>query len=482
MAEPGDAKQDDAQPSNVKTDLEELRAPKTVATDVVSECKVKGILWCIVVIAVISPTFLYALDNTIMANVRPSIIDTFGRVDMLTWLCVSYSMGEVGANPLWGKLNDQFDSKILYLLAVLIFEVGSAVIGIYVGTVTIISTMTTPSERTEYLNFVGMAWSLGTVLRPIIGGAFADSSATWRWAFYINICIAAVAVPASVWLVPPITNKSPYSVLHRIKRVDYLGAVLFLGGVVTVIMILGLGGAEYEWKSREMIALYATTVVIWAAFGLQQRFSLFTTDRISSVQLVGDYEMVIMFIWTALAIANCVVTIYSLPLFFQFAHGETALRSASYTLPFVFSFIVIAGATGPLFAKYPIAKIFGYTVIQGISVGPVIQLGYTVAQTKVPRNVVPQVTAFLTWIATAVFLNRTTDDIIEILPGTPRDVIQASINGARTGLLESLYAKDRLRVLYTIARNVGMVFYLNIAGSALGLLTCLAMKREKLKL
>lgn len=66
-----------------------------------NERKLKGFSWFIVVVAILAPTFLYALDNTIMANVRPSIIDTFDRVDMLTWLSVSYPMGEVGANPLW---------------------------------------------------------------------------------------------------------------------------------------------------------------------------------------------------------------------------------------------------------------------------------------------------------------------------------------------------------------------------------------------
>lgn len=63
--------------------------------------KINGFRWFLVVIAVLSPTFLYALDNTIMANVRPSIIDTLGQLGMITWLTVSYPMGELGANPLW---------------------------------------------------------------------------------------------------------------------------------------------------------------------------------------------------------------------------------------------------------------------------------------------------------------------------------------------------------------------------------------------
>lgn len=69
--------------------------------DIVQVRKVRGVLWFLVVVAVLSATFLYALDNTVMANVRPSIVETFDRIDMLPWLSVSYPMGEVGANPLW---------------------------------------------------------------------------------------------------------------------------------------------------------------------------------------------------------------------------------------------------------------------------------------------------------------------------------------------------------------------------------------------
>lgn len=67
-----------------------------------SKRTITGLPWFVVNVAVLTATFLYALDNTVTANVRPAIIETFGnRVDMLPWLSVAYPMGEVGANPLW---------------------------------------------------------------------------------------------------------------------------------------------------------------------------------------------------------------------------------------------------------------------------------------------------------------------------------------------------------------------------------------------
>ncbi|KAI0839681.1 hypothetical protein F5Y06DRAFT_295050 [Hypoxylon sp. FL0890] len=236
---------------------------------------------------------------------------------------------------------------------------------------------------------------------------------------------------------------------------------------------------------------------------------------------IGDWEMVNLFSWTSIAIASVVVTIYTLPLFFQFTYGDSAPRAAVWTLPFIGAAVVSCGVSGPIFPKFAVympwfavsaalmligtgllttidyntsrGAIAGFTVIEGFSCGPVIQLGYTVAEVKASRTAVSDVTAFLSCaqmaglalslgIATTVFLNSVTHDISIILPNLPRDFIQASINGAKTTLLEDLSSKLRLRVLEAIARTAGKMFYLNVAGAALGFLTSLVMKRERIQL
>lgn len=57
--------------------------------------------------------------------------------------------------------------------------VGGA--GMYLGTLNLVAINTTITERPLYLGGVGITWGLGTILGPVIGGAFADSGATWRW-------------------------------------------------------------------------------------------------------------------------------------------------------------------------------------------------------------------------------------------------------------------------------------------------------------
>lgn len=441
-----------------------------------------------------------------------------------------------------GKLNSHFNSKKIYIAAVVLFEIGSAIAGaaqnmsmlivgrvlsglggsgIYVGTVNIISGMTMASERAQYLNFVGMAWSLGTILGPIVGGAFADSSATWRWAFYINICVAAVTLPACVVLIPSMKSDKPRPLWQRISKIDYLGVVLFFGGVLTIIMVLSFGGSVYGWSSGQMIGLYVAAVVAWTVFSVQQGFKLFTFDRIFPAEFVGDWEMVNLFAWTAIAISNLVITVYTLPLLFQFARGYSALRASVFMLPYIGAGVAAAGAGGPLFAKYPlyivwfagaaalmlignalmttvtintpVGVICAYTVVQGLGFGPVVQLGFTVAQVKKPKDQQRKVTAFLTCaqmgglalslgISTCIFLNRTTDQLAVILPNVPRDAVQAAINGARNGIFQTLQPEVLERVSAIIARNAAHLFYLNVAGAAMGFVTALLMPRERLVL
>jgi hypothetical protein len=67
--------------------------------------KIRGLRWAIVIVAIISSTFLYSLDNTIMANIRPGIIESLGHIEMLPWMSVSYPLGEVGSCPFWQVFN-----------------------------------------------------------------------------------------------------------------------------------------------------------------------------------------------------------------------------------------------------------------------------------------------------------------------------------------------------------------------------------------
>jgi MFS family permease len=71
--------------------------------------------------------------------------------------------------------------------------------GIYLGSLNYFLAMAAPEERSFYMALIGSCWGIGAILRLVIGGAFATSSATWRCAFYINLVIFALSAPAYVF-------------------------------------------------------------------------------------------------------------------------------------------------------------------------------------------------------------------------------------------------------------------------------------------
>ena len=89
--------------------------------------QITGIRWIIVVIAILSSTFLFALDNTVVADVQPNIVLSLGEIQKLPWLPIAFLVAAVSTNLIWGKIYGQFNAKWLYIFCTSLFEIGSAV-------------------------------------------------------------------------------------------------------------------------------------------------------------------------------------------------------------------------------------------------------------------------------------------------------------------------------------------------------------------
>lgn len=184
------------------------------------------------------------------------------------------------------------------------------------GALNLLAATTTNKERPVYISLMGICWGSGTVLGPVVGGAFADSSATWRWSFYINLVIGAVAAPAYILLLPPTnTHLREVKLLDRIRFIDWVGTVLISGAVVSGIMGVNFGGVLFAWNSGTIIGCFVCSGVLWILFGLQQGFSVFTTpeDRIFPCDIIRNWEADVLFAQTASGLGASIVAIYFIP-------------------------------------------------------------------------------------------------------------------------------------------------------------------------
>ncbi|KAL3481331.1 major facilitator superfamily domain-containing protein [Aspergillus californicus] len=502
---------------------------------------ISGWKWWLVMSSILSSIFFYALDNTVVADIQPVIINDLGELDKLTWLSVAFLLGATATNLIWGKVYGQFNAKWTYILNVLVFEIGSAICGaapsmnvmivgralcgvagagLYVGVMTLIAMTTTMPERPLYVGATGLTWGVGIVLGPVVGGGFSESNVGWRWAFYINLLIGGVCAPIYVFLLP---NKDPrpgVPLKERSREVDIVGSVLQMAALTTFVLAISWGGVTYPWNSGQIIGLFVASGVIFIILGFQQVFLVLTTleRRIIPVEFFGSRTVLILFASTAAAGASAFVPIYMIPLFFQFTRGDAALDAGVRLLPFIVVMVVTILINGALLSKFgyympwytaggllamvggalmytvdletSTSRIYGYTVILGLGVGLWLQASFAVAQAVVEPKSVPSAVGFITLaqfagitivmaIANAVFLNECLTEIPRILPDISRGEIQAAIQGT-SDLLDSLSPALHARVLETIVSGISKTYALVITAGSLVAVLSVFMKRERL--
>ncbi|KZF20176.1 MFS drug efflux transporter-like protein [Xylona heveae TC161] len=498
-----------------------------------------GAKWALVVISILSSILVYALDNTIVAVLIPPIVNDFKDVGDLGWLTVGFMIGGVASILPLGKLYNILDAKWLYLGSMIVFMAASALcggaptmnamivgrvfagaggIGLYIGVMTLLSVNTTEKERPAYLSLVGLVWGAGTVLGPVIGGAFEQ--VTWRWAFYINLIIGAVFSPVYLFMLPSFHPTSHVSLKERFGKLDGVGIVISIAAFITIIMPINFGGTLYSWSSGSIIALFVVSGVLWIAFGIQQGLALFTTKetRLFPVEFVRNKEAVLLFVLAAACNSAVFVPIYYIPIYFQFTRGDDALQSAVRLLPLIFLLCFTILSNGYLMSKmgyympwYAVGSafalvatvclsrinaststsyIYGFEALLGLGGGAFVQAGYAVIQSVVDADHVANAVSFMMIaqiggialslaIASSVFINGATVDLKHLLPNVPVKELQASISGTSSGLLAKLPESTRQNALNIIINNMGKTFIPAYAAAALAFVGAMFLRRKR---
>lgn len=184
----------------------------------------------------------------------------------------------------------------------------------YAGVLTLLSLTTTEKERPIYMAVPGLTWGAGTVLGPVIGGAFAISSVGWRFGFYINLFIGTLCAPVYLFLVPS-KDPRPGEAFHkRIKDIDFLGLTLLAGPTAAFIMALCFGGLTYVWSSSRVIALFVVSGVLFALFLGQQLSGFGIRQKVFPFALMKNINVVIIFLNEACSATACFLPCYFIPL------------------------------------------------------------------------------------------------------------------------------------------------------------------------
>lgn len=506
---------------------------------------IRGFRWLIVCISLYSTCFLYGLDTTIAADVQGPVIKVFGHASQIAWIGAGFPLGSVCVILILGTLLNMFNMKWVYVGAVVLFEVGSALCGgaptmsalivgrvlagaggsgIYLGSLQYFTVMTAEKERGFYLSLIAMSWGLGAVLGPVIGGAFAVSSATWRWAFYINLVIGAVSAPAFLFYLPPIHPMQGVSIRSRVASIDFVGLILGAGVWTSFLLAFTMAGAQWPWKDGRTIATFVVFGVVLVVYVLQQYFAFLTTPakRAFPVHLLRDRTQVLLYVVTAAGTTSLFVVVYYIPIYFQFVNNDGALMAAVRLLPFIVvavacnlvsgsflhfiklykgiyiigSVFLIAGG-GPLMVYLdPTSKtglIYGLTILVAVGTGLSMVTGYTISTLTVKpedtgaglslQNVSQiggQVIALA--VASQIYQSTAIKHLSAALAGEgfSQTEIQGAVAGAQSVLFESLDGELRDKAILSITSAMQMTFVMVPVAGAVMLLAGVCMRNEKL--
>ena len=308
--------------------------------------------------------FVAMLSSTVVSNALPRIVaDLEGTESGYTWVVVATLLTMTASTPVWGKLADLFNKKLLVQTALVMYSLGSlaaglapsmgsliaarAFQGLGVGGLTalvqvVIASIVSPRERGRYSGYIGAVFALATVSGPLAGGLIVDTPGLgWRWCFFVGLPVAALAfvVLQKTLHLPTVTRE---------VSIDYLGAVLIAGGVSTLLVWVSLAGHSFDWASGTTAALVALGLLLLAAATVTE---LRVSEPIIPLRLFRDRTTSLAtFASVMVGLSMFGATVY-LSEYFQIGRGMSPTHAGLMSVALVGGLLVSSIGTGRVISR-----------------------------------------------------------------------------------------------------------------------------------
>ncbi|MFI5086090.1 MAG: MDR family MFS transporter [Actinomycetales bacterium] len=310
--------------------------------------------------------FTAILSSTIVANALPTIMsELHGTQTDFAWVITASLLANAATTPIWGKLSDLFDKKLLVQLSIVIFVAGSVMAGlsdtipllltarviqgVAMGGLTalaqsIIGTIIPPRERGRYSGYMGAVMAVATAGGPLLGGFIVDSPLGWRWTFYVCVPLAIIAL-----VLLQKTLK-----LQHIKRkasIDWMGSILLTAGVSLMLIWVSFAGKAgyYGWISWQSGLMVGGSVVMLALLVLVESK---VSQPIIPLKIITQRTPALAIIASiAVGIAMFASSSY-LGQYYQVARGATPTEAGLLTLPMIVGNLLGSIVAGQLVSRF----------------------------------------------------------------------------------------------------------------------------------
>ncbi|KAI4149143.1 MAG: hypothetical protein LQ340_004773 [Diploschistes diacapsis] len=530
--------QQDAGTDYSSQELAEKPAEKSADDNAKSSTEPSRSKTMLIMLALMLAVFLAAIDISIVTTALPTITAYFQSESAYTWTGSAYLLATAPTTVVWGKVSDVFGRKPILLLANILFFVGSLIAALSINVTMLlfgraiqglggggllvlvnicIGDLFSPRRRGAYYGMIGLVWAVAMSLGPIIGGAFTQR-VSWRWCFWINLPFDGLAFIILVLFLDIKTPKTPF--FEGIKAIDWVGALLSMGGTLMFLFGLSYGGEAYPWNSATVICLIIFGIICWILWFVWEAY--LAKYPILPVRIFKQRSNVA-------ALGACFIQSfvfiganYYLPLYFQTVLGADPILSGVYLLPTALSLSVATVSTGfymrasgqylwPMWAGFFLqtlgyglfinlgstpdwAKIILFQIIGGLGVGPNFQAPLIALQSLIqPRDIATATAAFAftrnlatsisVVIAQVIFQNEMTrrQGILTAAIGPQlSNEIGGGAAGANTQAIQSLPPAQRDVVHSVLADSLSYIWIMYTAFSAVGIFVSFLVTKNTL--
>ena len=324
--------------------------------------------------------FLSAMDQTIVGTALPTIVGDLGGAAHMAWVLTAYTLAITVAMPVYGKLGDLVGRKNLFLVAIALFLIGSALCGtadtmtqliiyrfiqglggggLMISSQAITGDLIPPRVRGTYMAPMGAMFGIASILGPIIGGWLTDS-VSWRWTFWINLPLGVLAFVAIA-----IVLRLPS---HRLTSpIDWWGLAFMDAGAVAIVLMATWGGNQYAWTSPVIIGLGTAGLICWGLFAYVETRA---ADPILPWSILTNRTFIVSTAVGMLAMGGMIGVMSYLPTYLQMVYGYSATASGLLLVPITIGMLVSSILSGILVSRtdrYKIYPVLGPLVAAGAS-------------------------------------------------------------------------------------------------------------------
>lgn len=310
-----------------------------------------------IVVGLVAAMLLAALDQTIVATALPTIGLELGDAGNLPWIVTAYLLASTAVTPLYGKLSDIHGRRIMLLIAIATFSLGSLFCalaptmvalalarglqgigggGLIALAQTILADIMSPRERARYQIYIAGVFALASVAGPLLGGFFAEHL-HWSAIFWINLPIGILAFA----LTNAQLKRLPRN--ERRHRIDYAGAALLVVGSTSLLLGLSWGGLRYPWSSAPVLALLALGLVGGALFAARLATA---PEPLIPASVLRDRVVTSATLAACFAMGTLIGLSIYVPIFLEGVVGLGASESGAAMVPLMVGTVLGATASG----------------------------------------------------------------------------------------------------------------------------------------